>query len=152
MCVLSDFVQFINQSADLVASSRVDLRARPEFSTLPPSTSYTPAVAHFTAPKVISVDASDLRLPSAERLDTRSVASKSTADVKASTRHLFPPGHDQYGCVTLFTIATLKRSELIPGDDAVVFFLLFCYSAKLTSQGVTFGHRPSVRSTDQTTH
>ncbi|KAE9048216.1 hypothetical protein PR002_g590 [Phytophthora rubi] len=98
---------FINQSADLVASSRVDLRARPEFSTLPPATSYTPAVAHFTTPKVFSVDSSDLRqLPS----DRNSKCS--AGDVKASARRLFPPGHDQYG-------------------------------AQLTSQGVTFGHRPS---------
>ncbi|KAG7381785.1 hypothetical protein PHYPSEUDO_005667 [Phytophthora pseudosyringae] len=97
---------FINQSADLLASSRFDARARPEFSTLPPATSYTPAVAHFTAPRVVSVDPSDLRKLPADR------NSKATADVKASTRHLFPPGHNQYG-------------------------------AHLTSQGVTFGHRPS---------
>uniref|UniRef100_H3HE28 Uncharacterized protein n=1 Tax=Phytophthora ramorum TaxID=164328 RepID=H3HE28_PHYRM len=80
---------FINQSADLLASSRIDVRARPEFSTLPPATSYLPAVEQFTAPKVVSVDPSDLRQFPAER-----------------------SCHDQYG-------------------------------THLTSQSVTFGHRPS---------
>ncbi|OWZ16501.1 hypothetical protein PHMEG_0009702 [Phytophthora megakarya] len=95
---------FINQSADLLASSRFDSRARPEFSTLPPATSYKAAVIHFSAPKVVSVDPSDFR-PTDNN--------KSTTDVKVSTRHLLPPGHAQY-------------------------------SARLTSQSVTFGHRPSV--------
>ncbi|KAG6615492.1 uncharacterized protein IUM83_05229 [Phytophthora cinnamomi] len=103
---------FINQAADFAASSRVDLRARPEFSTLPPATSYTPAVAHFTTPKVISVDSSDLRKAPAERNCKCSMASRSAGDGKASAGRLFPPGHDQYG-------------------------------AQLTSQSVTFGHRPS---------
>ncbi|KAJ8546789.1 hypothetical protein ON010_g11445 [Phytophthora cinnamomi] len=98
-----------NKAADFAASSRVDLRARPEFSTLPPATSYTPAVAHFTTPKVISVDSSDLRKAPAERNCKCSMASRSAGDGKASAGRLFPPGHDQYG--------------------------------------VTFGHRPSVRST-----
>ncbi|POM57292.1 Hypothetical protein PHPALM_38212, partial [Phytophthora palmivora] len=101
---------FINQSADLLASSWFDSRARPEFSTLPPATSYTPAVAHFKAPKVVSVDPSDFR--PTENNNKSSVASNK-ADIKAGTRHLFPPGHAQY-------------------------------SARLTSHGVTFGHRPSV--------
>ncbi|KAG3182212.1 hypothetical protein PC128_g14772 [Phytophthora cactorum] len=100
---------FINQSADLLANSRFDARARPEFSTLPPATSYTPAVVHFAAQKVVSVDPSNLRKPSNSK---NNIESKSTKDVKASTRHLLPPGHDQY-------------------------------SAHLTSQSVTFGHRPS---------
>ncbi|KAH7482406.1 hypothetical protein PRIC1_006792 [Phytophthora ramorum] len=103
---------FINQSADLLASSRIDVRARPEFSTLPPATSYLPAVEQFTAPKVVSVDPSDLRQFPAERSCKSSVATKSASDGKSSTRHLFPPGHDQYG-------------------------------THLTSQSVTFGHRPS---------
>ncbi|KAG6969232.1 hypothetical protein JG688_00005389 [Phytophthora aleatoria] len=84
---------FINQSADLLANSRFDARARPEFSTLPPATSYTPAVAHFAAQKVVSVDPSNLRKPSNSK---NNIESKSTKDVKASTRHLLPPGHDQY--------------------------------------------------------
>ncbi|KAG6964303.1 hypothetical protein JG687_00006048 [Phytophthora cactorum] len=112
---------FINQSADLLANSRFDARARPEFSTLPPATSYTPAVAHFAAQKVVSVDPSNLRKPSNSK---NNIESKSTKDVKASTRHLLPPGHDQY-------------------SDNCVWPVLH-FSAHLTSQSVTFGHRPSV--------
>ncbi|ETP34613.1 hypothetical protein F442_17092 [Phytophthora nicotianae P10297] len=84
---------FINQSADLLANSRFDARARPEFSTLPPATSYTPAVAQFAIPKVVSVDPSNLRKPSNNK---NNIESNGLKDVKASTRHLFPPGHDEY--------------------------------------------------------
>ncbi|EEY60591.1 uncharacterized protein PITG_13316 [Phytophthora infestans T30-4] len=100
---------FVNQSTDLLANSLFDARARPEFSTLPPATSYTPAVAHFAVPKVVSVDPSNLRKPSSSK---DIIESNGTKDTKASNRHLFPPGHKQY-------------------------------SAHLTSQSVTFGHRPS---------
>ncbi|CEG46904.1 uncharacterized protein PHALS_03578 [Plasmopara halstedii] len=84
---------YINQSADLLASSHFDVRARAEFFTSPPSTSCISTRKQFIAPKLVSVDSSNLRKSSASEYNAGLQCGRI---IKANTRRSFPPGHDQY--------------------------------------------------------
>lgn len=80
-------MQFINQTADLQASSGLSPRIRAEFSAKRAAPEYEPPVSQFSPPSVVSVDSSNLRLPSGAPSDGSTTASGPT----------LPTAHQQYG-------------------------------------------------------
>ncbi|TYZ67804.1 hypothetical protein PybrP1_001792 [[Pythium] brassicae (nom. inval.)] len=120
---------FINQAADLMASSGFSPRARAEFAARVPPTAYQPGI--FAPPEVVSIDGNDIRqIPSDADCTSPSVG---------HSPRFFSLSHEHYGCDRV-SYLLLVRQVLIMRPTA-------CRppvtrSTQLSKLTVTFGHRP----------
>lgn len=81
---------FVNQAADLLASSGFSPRARAEFTGAVPPVAYRPA--EFSRPSVVTVDPGELR-----SIPKDHVLSPERNAIHVTSRHA-PPTHVHYGC------------------------------------------------------